>query len=121
MVHVLNGKVRYGLALDLIIELTASHLQIGFTAIVNKELSAKYDTMVNNATKYIESLPWGKDFEVDVFKKPDFTGERIPKLGYENAYLETSPGDPDFRNWWYPCWHQCKYLPLAIATELTFS
>jgi dipeptidyl-peptidase-3 len=47
----------------------------GFTAIVNKEMSAKYDTMVNNATTYIESLPWGKDFEVDHFKRPDFTGE----------------------------------------------
>ncbi|KAI0054058.1 aflatoxin-detoxifizyme [Auriscalpium vulgare] len=49
----------------------------GFTAIVNKELSAKYETLVNNAPKLIEVLPWGKNFEVDVFKKPDFTALEV--------------------------------------------
>ncbi|KAI0065345.1 aflatoxin-detoxifizyme [Artomyces pyxidatus] len=49
----------------------------GFTAIVNKELSAKYDTLVNNAPQLIEGLPWGKDFEVDVFRKPDFTALEV--------------------------------------------
>jgi hypothetical protein len=49
----------------------------GFTAIVNKELSAKYETLVNNAPKLIDGLPWGKDFEVDVFKKPDFTALEV--------------------------------------------
>ncbi|KAH9981302.1 aflatoxin-detoxifizyme [Lactifluus volemus] len=49
----------------------------GFTAVVNKELSAKYETLVNNAPKLIEGLPWGTDFEVDVFKKPDFTALEV--------------------------------------------
>lgn len=49
----------------------------GFTAIVNKELSAKYETLVNNAPELIKGLPWGKDFEVDVFKKPDFTALEV--------------------------------------------
>ncbi|KAI9466201.1 aflatoxin-detoxifizyme [Lactarius psammicola] len=49
----------------------------GFTAIVNKEMSAKYETLVNNAPKLIDGLPWGKDFEVDVFKKPDFTALEV--------------------------------------------
>ena len=53
------------------------HLGPGFTAIVNKELSAKYETLVNNAPRLIEGLPWGKDFEVDVFKKPDFTALEV--------------------------------------------
>jgi hypothetical protein len=53
------------------------HLGSGFTAVVNKELSAKYETLVNNAPKLIEGLPWGKDFEVDVFKKPDFTALEV--------------------------------------------
>ncbi|KAI0306584.1 aflatoxin-detoxifizyme [Multifurca ochricompacta] len=48
-----------------------------FTAVVNKELSAKYETLVNDAPKLIEDLPWGKDFEVDVFKKPDFTALEV--------------------------------------------
>jgi hypothetical protein len=54
-----------------------NHLDPGFTAIVNKELSAKYETLVNNAPRLIEGLPWGKDFEVDVFKKPDFTALEV--------------------------------------------
>ncbi|KAH7888205.1 peptidase family M49-domain-containing protein [Phlebopus sp. FC_14] len=49
----------------------------GFTAIVNKELSAKYDVLVNGAPELIKVLPWGKDFEVDVFRKPDFTALEI--------------------------------------------
>lgn len=49
----------------------------GFTAIVNKELSAKYDILVNGATELIKVLPWGEDFEVDVFRKPDFTALEI--------------------------------------------
>ncbi|KZP31688.1 aflatoxin-detoxifizyme [Athelia psychrophila] len=49
----------------------------GFTAIVNKELSAKYETLVNSAPELIKVLPWGKDFEVDVFRKPDFTALEV--------------------------------------------
>ncbi|KAF9230024.1 peptidase family M49-domain-containing protein, partial [Melanogaster broomeanus] len=44
-----------------------------FTAIVDKTLSAKYDKLVNDAPELIKALPWGPVFEVDVFKKPDFT------------------------------------------------
>ncbi|KAF8964677.1 aflatoxin-detoxifizyme [Flammula alnicola] len=49
----------------------------GFTAIVNKKLSAKYETLVNDAPNLIKVLPWGKDFEVDVFRKPDFTALEV--------------------------------------------
>ncbi|KAF9052626.1 aflatoxin-detoxifizyme [Panaeolus papilionaceus] len=49
----------------------------GFTAIVNKTLSAKYETLVNNAPDLIKVLPWGPDFEVDVFRKPDFTALEV--------------------------------------------
>ncbi|KAF8228175.1 aflatoxin-detoxifizyme [Tricholoma matsutake] len=49
----------------------------GFTAIVNKQLSAKYDILVNRAPQLIKVLPWGEDFEVDVFRKPDFTALEI--------------------------------------------
>lgn len=44
---------------------------------MNKELSAKYETLVNNAPKLIKGLPWGKDFEVDEFKRPDFTALEV--------------------------------------------
>lgn len=49
----------------------------GFTAIVNKELSAKYETLVNKAPELIKNLPWGEDFEVYPFKKPDFTALEV--------------------------------------------
>jgi hypothetical protein len=49
----------------------------GFTAVVNKELSAKYEILVDSAPKLIKALPWGPDFEVDVFRKPDFTALEV--------------------------------------------
>ncbi|KAL1762213.1 peptidase family M49-domain-containing protein [Schizophyllum commune] len=49
----------------------------GFTAIVNKQLSAKFEKLVNSAPDLIQDLPWGKDFEVDVFRKPDFTALEV--------------------------------------------
>ncbi|KAA1471181.1 aflatoxin-detoxifizyme [Dentipellis sp. KUC8613] len=49
----------------------------GFTAIVDKELSAKYETLVNGAPELIKDLPWGKDYEVDTFRKPDFTALEV--------------------------------------------
>jgi Peptidase family M49 len=50
----------------------------GFTAIVNKVLTAKYEKLVSRASELIKVLPWGEQFEVDVFRKPDFTGKSIP-------------------------------------------
>ncbi|KAJ7063296.1 aflatoxin-detoxifizyme [Mycena amicta] len=49
----------------------------GFTAIVDKALSAKYEKLVDDAPHFIDGLPWGKDFEVDVFRKPDFTALQV--------------------------------------------
>lgn len=49
----------------------------GFVAIVDKEMSAKYEKLVNDAPRLIKDLPWGPDFEVDVFRKPDFTALQI--------------------------------------------
>ena len=50
---------------------------VGFTAIVNKELSSKYEALVDSAPTIIKDLPWGPDFEVDVFRKPDFTALEV--------------------------------------------
>ncbi|KIO34275.1 hypothetical protein M407DRAFT_64255 [Tulasnella calospora MUT 4182] len=49
----------------------------GFTAIVDKELTKKYDKLVADASQLVKTLPWGPPFEVDVFRKPDFTALQV--------------------------------------------
>ena len=49
----------------------------GFVAIVDKEMSVKYEKLVRDAPELIKDLPWGPDFEVEVFRKPDFTALQI--------------------------------------------
>ncbi|GAA5959614.1 hypothetical protein JCM3765_007217 [Sporobolomyces pararoseus] len=49
----------------------------GFVAIVNKEESKKFNALVDRADELIKDLPWGTDFEVPQFKKPDFTALEI--------------------------------------------
>ena len=44
---------------------------------MNKELSSKYEVLVDSAPNLIKVLPWGPDFEVDVFRKPDFTALEV--------------------------------------------
>lgn len=49
----------------------------GFVAMVNKEMTKKFERLVNSAPVYIPKLPWGKDFEKDEFRKPDFTSLEV--------------------------------------------
>ena len=79
----------------------------GFTAIVDKALSAKYEKMVNDAPELIKSLPWGPDFEVDVFRKPDFTALEVLTFatGGLCSFSET-PGSKAERFVRYSCWYQ---------------
>jgi dipeptidyl-peptidase-3 len=53
----------------------------GFVAIVNKQTSAMFNTLVEQAEEMIEKLPWSKDFEKDGFSRPDFTDLDIIAFG----------------------------------------
>lgn len=45
----------------------------GFVAVVDKETSKAFNTLVDRAEGLIETLPWQSDFEKPKFSKPDFT------------------------------------------------
>jgi dipeptidyl-peptidase III len=45
----------------------------GFVSVVDKEKSKKLQVLVDNAPKFLATLPWPNEFEKDVFHPPDFT------------------------------------------------
>ncbi len=49
----------------------------GFVAIVDKEKSKILSSLVENVPKILPLLPWPQEFEVEVFKQPDFTSLEV--------------------------------------------
>lgn len=49
----------------------------GLVAMVNQDRTAKFATLVNNASTLIPYLPWDKLYEKDVFTPPDFTSLEV--------------------------------------------
>lgn len=55
----------------------------GFVAVVDKEQSKMYAALVAGGQDFIKELPWGSDFEREVFKHPDFTSLEV--LGFASS------------------------------------
>ena len=52
-----------------------------FVAIVNREQSRKFDLLVQKSEEFLPLLPWGKDFENDVFMAPDYSSLDVVTFG----------------------------------------
>eukprot|EP00931_Biecheleriopsis_adriatica_P029224 TRINITY_DN17381_c0_g1_i1.p1 TRINITY_DN17381_c0_g1~~TRINITY_DN17381_c0_g1_i1.p1 ORF type:complete len:737 (+),score=131.69 TRINITY_DN17381_c0_g1_i1:84-2294(+) len=53
----------------------------GFVSCVNKEVSRKFQALVDGAEEFLELLPWPKAFEKAVFQRPDFTSLEVISFG----------------------------------------
>lgn len=49
----------------------------GLVAMVNKDRTAKFGSLVDNAKGFIQHLPWGAEYEKDTFVPPDFTSLEV--------------------------------------------
>jgi len=59
----------------------------GWVAIVDKEQSKKFTTLVKNSESIIPKLPWPKEMEKDQFLAPDFTTLSIVGFGSCACFL----------------------------------
>mmetsp|Transcript_39801 Transcript_39801/g.58144 ORF Transcript_39801/g.58144 Transcript_39801/m.58144 type:complete len:457 (-) Transcript_39801:64-1434(-) len=53
----------------------------GFVACVNKEVSMKFQTLVDKAPDFLELMPWSAEFEKATFQRPDFTSLEVLAFG----------------------------------------
>jgi len=53
----------------------------GFVACVNREVSRKFQTLVDGAEEMLKHMPWPARFEKDKFLRPDFTSLEVLAFG----------------------------------------
>jgi len=53
----------------------------GFVSCVNREVSLRFQALVDGAEAFLQKMPWGTEWEKDVFLRPDFTSLEVLAFG----------------------------------------